>query len=97
MRRRGIGGRQGLAGVESAEAARSTYIAIYRRRWGAEVALQGARLRLARAYLAGPAAQSADHASRADADVGFDPSDGAAFAAEAAPVLWGPPMGQRGW
>ena len=35
------------AGVESAEAARSTYIAIYRRRWGAEVALQGARLRLA--------------------------------------------------
>ena len=40
------------AGATSARAAESVYTAIYRRRWGCETALQGARLRLSRAYLA---------------------------------------------
>ena len=40
------------AGATSARAAVSVYTAIYRRRWGCETALQGARLRLSRAYLA---------------------------------------------
>ena len=32
-------------------AAQSVYMSVYRRRWGAEFALQGARMRIARAYL----------------------------------------------
>ena len=40
------------AGATSATAAQSVYMSVYRRRWGAEFALQGARMRIARAYLA---------------------------------------------
>ena len=39
------------AGATSATAAQSVYMSVYRRRWGAEFALQGARMRIARAYL----------------------------------------------
>ena len=39
-------------GTVSVEAAVATYSARYRRHWGAELALQGARLRFSRAYLA---------------------------------------------
>ena len=38
------------AGATSATAAQSVYMSVYRRRWGAEFALQGARMRIARAY-----------------------------------------------
>ena len=39
------------AGATSARAAQSVYTAIYRRRWGCEAALQGARMKLSRGYL----------------------------------------------
>ena len=41
------------AGARSASAARSVFTTIYRRRWGCEAALQGARMRLSRGYLVG--------------------------------------------
>ena len=66
--------------------------AIYRRRWGCETALQGARLRLSRAYLA--AGGDARHA-RGAARTTFDPGDADHFAAAASPVLRGLPAGQR--
>ena len=68
------------------------YTAIYRRRWGCETALQGARLRLSRAYLA--AGGDARHA-RGAARTTFDPGDADHFAAAASPVLRGLPAGQR--
>ena len=37
------------AGATSATAAQSVYMSVYRRRWGAEFALLGARMRIARA------------------------------------------------
>ena len=43
-------------GAVSVKAAVATYSARYRRHWGAELALQGARLRFSRAYLAVQAA-----------------------------------------
>ena len=73
-------------------AAVSVYTAIYRRRWGCETALQGARLRLSRAYLA--AGGDARHA-RGVARPTFDPGDADHFAAAASPVLRGLPAGQR--
>ena len=72
--------------------AESVYTAIYRRRWGCETALQGARLRLSRAYLA--AGGDARHA-RGAARTTFDPGDADHFAAAASPVLRGLPAGQR--
>ena len=80
------------AGATSARAAESVYTAIYRRRWGCETALQGARLRLSRAYLA--AGGDARHA-RGAARTTFDPGDADHFAAAASPVLRGLPAGQR--
>ena len=80
------------AGATSARAAVSVYTAIYRRRWGCETALQGARLRLSRAYLA--AGGDARHA-RGAARPTFDPGDADHFAAAASPVLRGLPAGQR--
>ena len=80
------------AGATSARAAVSVYTAIYRRRWGCETALQGARLRLSRAYLA--AGGDARHA-RGVARPTFDPGDADHFAAAASPVLRGLPAGQR--
>ena len=65
------------AGSPSALAARALYISIYRRRWGCEAALQGARLRLARSYLVGSQAQAGGAAFGDSADAfgaGFDPS-----------------------
>ena len=80
------------AGATSARAAVSVYTAIYRRRWGCETALQGARLRLSRAYLAaGGDARRARGATRPT----FDPGDSDHFAAAASPVLRGLPAGQR--
>ena len=80
------------AGATSARAAVSVYTAIYRRRWGCETALQGARLRLSRAYLA--AGGDAGRA-RGTARTTFDPGDADHFAAAASPVLRGLPAGQR--
>jgi hypothetical protein len=61
-------------------------------RWGCETALQGARLRLSRAYLAagGDAGRS-----RGAAHPTFDPGDADHFTAAASPVLHGLPAGQR--
>ena len=87
------------AGSPSALAARALYISIYRRRWGCEAALQGARLRLARSYLVGSQAQAGGAAFGDSADAfgaGFDPSREADVAAAGAPTLGGVPAGQRG-
>ena len=87
------------AGSPSALAARALYISIYRRRWGCEAALQGARLRLARSYLVGSAAAAGGAASGGSADAfgaGFAPSREADVAAAGAPTLGGMPAGQRG-
>ena len=70
----------------SGGARNSPLTAIYRRRWGCETALQGARLRLSRAYLA--AGGDARHA-RGVARPTFDPGDADHFAAAASPVLRG--------
>ena len=60
---------------------------------GAEFALQGARMRIARAYLV---AGQAEPALRDPRGGGFDPGDAAAFAAASAPSLpRGVPQGQR--
>ena len=81
------------AGAQSVAQARSVYIARYRRQWGCEFALQGARLRLSRSstvdgispdYSEGPAPEGA-----------FDPRSHTDFAAAAAPPLGGAPAGQR--
>ena len=74
------------AGATSARAAVSVYTAIYRRRWGCETALQGARLRLSRAYLA--AGGDARRAPRGAARPTFDPG-------HADHLLRGLPVGQR--
>ena len=50
------------AGATSATAAQSVYMSVYRRRWGAEFALQGARMRIARAYLVAGQAEPARRA-----------------------------------
>ena len=82
------------AGAASSLAARSVFVAIYRRRWGCAAALQGARMRLARACHArsgpGPGAGGDDGGT-----CGFDPGDHAAFAGAAAPIHGGFPAGQR--
>ena len=69
------------AGATSATAAQSVYMSVYRRRWGAEFAPQGARMRIARAYLV---AGQAEPAPRDPRGGGFDPGDAAAFAAASA-------------
>ena len=74
------------AGATSATAAQSVYMSVYRRRWGAEFALQGARMRIARAYLVTGQAEPAPRDPRGG---GFDPGDAAAFAAASAPSLPG--------
>ena len=66
-------------------------MSVYRRRWGAEFALQGARMRIARAYLVTGQAEPAPRDPRGG---GFDPGDAAAFAAASAPSLPGVPQGQ---
>ena len=82
------------AGATSATAAQSVYMSVYRRRWGAEFALQGARMRIARAYLVTGQAEPAPRDPRGG---GFDPGDAAAFAAASAPSLPGVPQGQSGF
>ena len=63
-------------------------------RWRAEFALQGARMRIARAYLV---AGQAEPAPRDPRGGGFDPGDAAAFAAASAPAFPGVPQGQSGF
>ena len=83
------------AGATSARAAQSVYTAIYRRRWGCETALQGARLQFARAYLV-----SAGDVGRGRPARGH-PSDlrpgrrRPTTSQAASPVLRGTPAGQR--
>jgi hypothetical protein len=72
----------------------ATYMAIYRSRWGAEVALQGARLRLSRAYLTFSAQPHPTDRAYENTSTEFDPSDCTWYAAEAAPILGGLPEGQ---
>ena len=78
----------------SVEAAVATCSARYRRHWRAELALQGARLRFSRAYLAFQAPSYQAGMTFGTSSIGFDPADSAQYAAEAAPILGGPPIGQ---
>ena len=78
----------------SPETAFATYMGTYRSRWGAEIALQGARLRLSRAYLAFAAQQRPTDRAYENTSNEFGPSDSTCYAAEAAPILGGPPEGQ---
>ena len=81
------------AGATSARAAQSVYTAIYRRRWGCEAALQGARMKLSRGYLVSGVNDGG--APRGGGRPTFDPRDPDHFAAAASPVLRGTPAGQR--
>ena len=82
------------ARATSARAAQSVYTAkIYRRRWGCETALQGARMKLSRAYLVSGVDDGG--APRGWGRPTFDPRDPDHFAAAASPVLRGTPAGQR--
>ena len=81
-------------GATSPETAFATYMAICHSRWGAEIALQGARLRLSRAYLAFAAQQRPTDRAYENTSTEFDPSDCTWYAAGAAPILGGPPEGQ---
>ena len=58
----------------------------------AELALQGARLRFSRAYLAFQAPTCQAGMTFGTSSIGFDPADSAQYAAEAAPILgpWRP-------
>ena len=76
------------------EAAVAIYSARYRSHWGAELALQGARLRFSRAYLAAKAPTCQAGMTFGTASIGFDPADCAQYAAEAEPILVGPPREQ---
>jgi len=86
--------RQVQVGAVSVEAAVAIYSNRYRSHWGAELALQGARLRFSRAYLAAKAPTCQAGMTFGTSSVGFDPADSAQYAAEAAPILGGPPRGQ---
>ena len=81
-------------GAVSVEAAVAIYSNRYRSHWGAELALQGARLRFSRAYLAAKAPTCQAGMAFGTSSIGFDPADSAQYAAEAAPILGGPPRGQ---
>ena len=81
-------------GAASVEAAVAIYSNRYRSHWGAELALQGARLRFSRAYLAAKAPTCQAGMAFGTSSIGFDPADSAQYAAEAAPILGGPPRGQ---
>ena len=82
------------AGARSETAALSSFTAIYRRRWGAEIALQGARLRIARRGIVAGHAPPPAHAAR---DAGFDPAShvDVALASMPSDPDVGPPQGQR--
>ena len=69
-------------------------MAIYRSRWGAEIAPQGAHLRLSRAYLTFSAQPHPTDWAYENTSTGFDPSNCIWYVAEAAPILGGPPEGQ---
>jgi len=81
-------------GAVSVEAAVATYSARYRRHCGTELALQGARLRFSRAYLAAKAPTCQAGMTFGTSSIGFGPADSAQYAAEPAPILGGPPSGQ---
>ena len=68
------------------EAAVATYSAGYHRHWGAELVLQGARLRFSRAYLAFPLPRPVLPDRQDLRDLVY-PTDSAQYAAEAAPIL----------
>jgi hypothetical protein len=51
------------------------FMTIYRSRWGAEIALQGARLRLSRAYLTFSAQPHPTDRAYENTSAEFDPSD----------------------
>ena len=78
------------AGAADALAAKSVYLAYYRRRWSCEVALAGARLRVARMTCVTGEAPEPAVVGAGD----FDPADHAAFAEIAEFVFGGPPRGQ---
>ena len=81
-------------GAVSVEAAVAIYSNRYRSHWGAELALQGARLRFSRAYLAAKAPTCQAGMACGTSSIGFAPADSAQYAAEAAPILGGAPRGQ---
>ena len=77
----------------------ATYMAIYRSRWGAEVALQGARLRLSRAYLTFSAQSRPTDRAYENTSTEFDPSrrrtaHGMRLRNQLPYILGGPPEGQ---
>ena len=85
------------AGARSALGSRSTFTCAYRRQWGCEVALQGARLRISRSFLV-DGAGAAPHGGADDAPRefgGFDPRSPADIDRAQAPPLGGLPAGQR--
>ena len=62
----------------------------------AELALQGARLRCSQAFQPhrpSPQAGSGMRMTFGTSSIGFDPADRAQYAAEAAAILGGPPIG----
>ena len=83
------------AGAPSLLAARAAYASTLRRRWGCEAALQGARLRLSRAYLVTGAGDAPAAGRPAAAHAAFDFGSEADLAAATTPVHGGMPAGQR--
>ena len=83
------------AGAPSLLAARAAYASTLRRRWGCEAALQGARLRLSRAYLVAGVGDAPAAGRPAAAHAAFDFGSEADLAAATTPVHGGMPAGQR--
>ena len=71
------------------------YASTLRRRWGCEAALQGARLRLSRAYLVAGVGDAPAAGRPAAAHAAFDFGSEADLAAATTPVHGGMPAGQR--
>ena len=75
------------------------FMTIYRSRWGAEIALQGARLRLSRAYLTFSAQSRPTDRAYENTSTEFDPSrrrtaHGMRLRHQLPYILGGPPEGQ---
>ena len=86
-------------GATSPETAFATYMAICHSRWGAEIALQGARLRLSRAYLTFSAQSRPTDRAYENTSTEFDPSrrrtaHGMRLRHQLPYILGGPPEGQ---
>ena len=81
------------AGARSEATALGILTTTYRRRWGAAIALHGARLRISRRSCV---QARADVCAAPPGRRGFDPARHAHYAYAEAPIERGPPQGQRG-